>query len=146
MIIFYRLLISVKGPTNFHTRFAKIFKIFHMVNIWKHTMHLVASIGAPLMSQVPLLATHHFLFWLHPQQVVRQCYWRYWCPGILEFRWMWQWWDWPKWAFCVRKMDEPRRSVFCRLTCCLMWKRYFVTVWHCLTFFSQVMVLSVNLP
>lgn len=77
-----------------------------------------------------------------PQQVVRQCYWRYRCLGILEFRWMWQWWDWPKWAFCVRKMDKHGRTVvFCSLTCCLIWQRYFVTVWP---FFSQVMIVSIS--
>lgn len=115
--------------------------LFHMVNIWKHTMHLVAFHWCPIDISGSPLGNSPSSVLVTPQQVVRQCYWRYRCLGILEFRWMWQWWDWPKWAFCVRKMDEPRRNVFCRLTCCLMWKRYFVTVWP---FFPQVMI--VNIP
>ena len=138
MIIFYRLLTSVKGPTNFHTRFAKIFK-FSTWWIYESTPRILwHSIGAPRMSQVPLLATHQVLFWLHPQQVVGQCYWRYRCPGILEFRWRWQWWGWPKWACCVRNIEEAYSAGSLVVS---FEKKYFVTVWP---FFSQVMI--VNIP
>ena len=56
--------------------------------------------GSPLGNSPPLSVL------VSPQQVVTQCYWRYWCPGILEFRWRWQWWGWPKWACCVRNIEE----------------------------------------